>query len=55
MLVLEKCDIGNVFVCEKTGYVYVCDDACRAVGKDPTNELLVLNCCCHRLKRNKIL
>ncbi|KAH7553363.1 hypothetical protein ACOSP7_029948 [Xanthoceras sorbifolium] len=40
----ERCSyhhIGNVFVCEKTGYVHVCDDACREVELDPTNELLV--------------
>ncbi|KAI9152735.1 hypothetical protein LWI28_000218 [Acer negundo] len=40
----ERCSyhhIGNVFVCEKTGYVHVCDDACREVEMDPTNELLV--------------
>ncbi|GLT91375.1 hypothetical protein SLE2022_092660 [Rubroshorea leprosula] len=33
--------IGNVFVCEKTGHVHVCDDTCREVILDPTNELLV--------------
>ncbi|GMH26677.1 hypothetical protein Nepgr_028520 [Nepenthes gracilis] len=33
--------IGNVFVCEKTGNVHVCDDTCREVILDPANELLV--------------
>ncbi|CAK9180085.1 unnamed protein product, partial [Ilex paraguariensis] len=33
--------IGDVFVCEKTGHVHVCDDTCREVVLDPTNELLV--------------
>ncbi|CAK9136963.1 unnamed protein product [Ilex paraguariensis] len=33
--------IGDAFVCEKTGHVHVCDDTCREVVLDPTNELLV--------------
>ncbi|GKU96033.1 hypothetical protein SLEP1_g9313 [Rubroshorea leprosula] len=33
--------IGNVFVCEKTGHVHVCDDTCREVILNPTNKLLV--------------
>ncbi|KAE8657200.1 F-box protein SKIP31 [Hibiscus syriacus] len=33
--------IRDVFVCEKTGQVYVCDDTCREVILDPNNELLV--------------
>ncbi|KAJ4848768.1 hypothetical protein Tsubulata_049046, partial [Turnera subulata] len=33
--------IGDVFVCEKTGNVHVCDDTCREVVADPSNELLV--------------
>lgn len=33
--------IGDVFVCEKTGNVHVCDDTCREVVLDPTNGLLV--------------
>lgn len=33
--------IGDVFVCEKTGHVHVCDDTCREVILDPANELLV--------------
>ncbi|KAK8510095.1 hypothetical protein V6N13_103694 [Hibiscus sabdariffa] len=33
--------IGDVFVCEKTGKVHVCDDACREVILDPNSELLV--------------
>ncbi|XP_020550739.1 F-box protein SKIP31-like isoform X2 [Sesamum indicum] len=33
--------IGDVFVCEKTGNVHVCDDTCKEVIMDPTNELLV--------------
>ncbi|XP_071705474.1 F-box protein SKIP31-like [Rutidosis leptorrhynchoides] len=40
----EKCSyyqIGDVFVCENTGYVHVCDDTCKEVVLDPDNELLV--------------
>ncbi|TQD86569.1 hypothetical protein C1H46_027901 [Malus baccata] len=40
----EKCtyyQIGDVFVCENTGQVHVCDDNCREVVMDPTNELWV--------------
>ncbi|GFP79381.1 F-box protein skip31 [Phtheirospermum japonicum] len=40
----ESCtyyQIGDVFVCEKTGNVHVCDDTCKEVVMDPTNELLV--------------
>lgn len=33
--------INDVFVCESTGHVHVCDDACREVVLDPTNDLLV--------------
>ncbi|KAL6979993.1 hypothetical protein U1Q18_021644 [Sarracenia purpurea var. burkii] len=33
--------IGDVFVCEKTGQVHVCDDTCREAVLDPANELLV--------------
>ncbi|XVF13770.1 hypothetical protein REPUB_Repub08aG0236100 [Reevesia pubescens] len=33
--------IRDVFVCEKTGQVHVCDDTCREVILDPNNELLV--------------
>ncbi|XP_028086411.1 F-box protein SKIP31-like [Camellia sinensis] len=33
--------IGDVFVCEKTGQVHVCDDTCREAVLDPTNVLLV--------------
>uniref|UniRef100_A0A2N9FFB2 F-box domain-containing protein n=1 Tax=Fagus sylvatica TaxID=28930 RepID=A0A2N9FFB2_FAGSY len=33
--------IGDVFICEKTGNVHVCDDTCREVVMDPTDELLV--------------
>ncbi|XP_052210589.1 F-box protein SKIP31 [Diospyros lotus] len=33
--------IGDVFVCEKTGRVHVCDDTCREAVLDPGNELLV--------------
>ncbi|KAJ8774064.1 hypothetical protein K2173_009495 [Erythroxylum novogranatense] len=33
--------IGDVFICEKTGNVHVCDDTCREVIMDPANELLV--------------
>ncbi|XLR35601.1 hypothetical protein S83_063501 [Arachis hypogaea] len=34
-------EIGDVFICEKTGQVHVCNDTCREVIMDPTNELLV--------------
>ncbi|KAK6129884.1 hypothetical protein DH2020_036355 [Rehmannia glutinosa] len=40
----ESCSyyqIGDVFVCEKTGNVHVCDDTCKEVIMDPSNELLV--------------
>ncbi|KAL7159755.1 hypothetical protein ABFS83_01G049100 [Erythranthe nasuta] len=40
----ESCtyyQIGDVFVCEKTGNVHVCDDACKEIIMDPTDELLV--------------
>ncbi|GKB47030.1 F-box protein SKIP31 [Tanacetum coccineum] len=33
--------IGDVFVCEISGYVHVCDDTCKEVVLDPDNELLV--------------
>lgn len=33
--------IGDVFICEKTGLVHVCDDACREIVMDPTDEILV--------------
>lgn len=33
--------IGDVFVCEKTGHVHVCDDTCREALFDPTNLHLV--------------
>lgn len=33
--------IGDAFVCEKTGNIHVCDDTCREVILDPTNELYV--------------
>ncbi|KAK9667662.1 hypothetical protein RND81_13G003300 [Saponaria officinalis] len=33
--------IGNVFICEKTGNVHVCDDTCKEVISDTANELLV--------------
>ncbi|CAN0880270.1 F-box protein SKIP31 [Linum grandiflorum] len=33
--------IGDVFVCEKTGNVHVCDETCRENITDPTNELMV--------------
>lgn len=33
--------IGDVFVCEKTGNVHVCDETCREVVINPVNELLV--------------
>lgn len=33
--------IGDVFLCEKTGRAHVCDDACRETVLDPSNDLLV--------------
>ncbi|CAH9077589.1 unnamed protein product [Cuscuta europaea] len=33
--------IGDVFLCESTGQVHVCDDTCKEVVLDPSNELLV--------------
>ncbi|GAA0174809.1 hypothetical protein LIER_28123 [Lithospermum erythrorhizon] len=33
--------LGDVFVCEKTGQVHVCDDTCREAIADSVNELLV--------------
>ncbi|GAB2295928.1 hypothetical protein Dimus_030076 [Dionaea muscipula] len=33
--------IEDVFICEKTGQVHVCDDTCRDAILDPTSQLLV--------------
>lgn len=33
--------IGDVFICEKTGQVHVCDETCKEVVLDPADELLV--------------
>ncbi|XP_031482352.1 F-box protein SKIP31 [Nymphaea colorata] len=33
--------IGDVFICEKTGRVHVCDDTCRETILDPSSGLLV--------------
>ncbi|XP_010275143.1 PREDICTED: F-box protein SKIP31-like isoform X2 [Nelumbo nucifera] len=33
--------IGDVFICEKTGRVHVCDDTCREVVLDASSGLLV--------------
>ncbi|KAJ7554098.1 hypothetical protein O6H91_06G124600 [Diphasiastrum complanatum] len=33
--------IGDVFLCEKTGCAHVCDDTCREIVLDPSNDLLV--------------
>eukprot|EP00249_Psilotum_nudum_P019554 c27313_g1_i1 orf=146-1258(+) len=33
--------IGDIFLCEKTGRAHVCDDACRETILDPSNDLLV--------------
>ncbi|KAM7269016.1 hypothetical protein ACFE04_024513 [Oxalis oulophora] len=33
--------IGNAYICEKTGLVHVCDDTCREVILDVASELLV--------------
>ncbi|XP_072966307.1 F-box protein SKIP31 [Typha angustifolia] len=35
------CQIGDVFICEKTGRVHVCDDTCREVILDQSSGLLV--------------
>ncbi|XP_050366669.1 F-box protein SKIP31 isoform X2 [Argentina anserina] len=40
----EKCtyyQVGDVFVCEKTGQVHVCDEFCREAVMDPANMLWV--------------
>ncbi|KAM5565302.1 hypothetical protein ABKV19_019365 [Rosa sericea] len=40
----EKCtyyQVGDVFVCEKTGQVHVCDEFCREAVMDPSNMLWV--------------
>ncbi|KAH7427800.1 hypothetical protein KP509_10G060600 [Ceratopteris richardii] len=33
--------IGDVFLCEKTGRAHVCDETCREAVLDPSNDLLV--------------
>eukprot|EP00899_Mesostigma_viride_P016597 jgi/Mesvir1/24939/Mv16915-RA.1 len=33
--------IGDVFLCETTGRAHVCDDTCREMVVDPSNELMV--------------
>lgn len=33
--------VGNVFVCEKTGNIHVCDETCREVSDDPANGVQV--------------
>ncbi|KMZ62045.1 F-box protein SKIP31 [Zostera marina] len=33
--------IGDVFLCEKTGSVHVCDDTCREVIFDPVDDIMV--------------
>ncbi|CAK9204284.1 unnamed protein product [Sphagnum troendelagicum] len=33
--------IDDVFLCEKTGRAHICDDSCREIVLDPSNELLV--------------
>ncbi|XP_030540152.1 F-box protein SKIP31 [Rhodamnia argentea] len=43
--------IGDVFVCEKTGNVHVCDETCRETVMDPANELLVCKISGHCLDR----
>ncbi|OIT36994.1 PREDICTED: F-box protein SKIP31-like [Nicotiana attenuata] len=50
----ETCNyyqIGDVYVCEKTGHVHVCDDTCREVVPDPTNGLLVCTISGHCFER----
>jgi len=33
--------VGDIFLCEKTGFVHVCDDTCRETVVDGANQLLV--------------
>ncbi|KAL2634559.1 hypothetical protein R1flu_006038 [Riccia fluitans] len=33
--------IGDIFLCERTGRAHVCDDTCRETVLDPSNDLLV--------------
>ncbi|BFI10641.1 hypothetical protein MPTK1_3g16200 [Marchantia polymorpha subsp. ruderalis] len=33
--------IGDIFLCEKTGRAHICDDTCRETVLDPSNDLLV--------------
>lgn len=33
--------VGDMFLCEKTGFVHVCDDTCRETVVDGANQLLV--------------
>lgn len=33
--------IGDVFICEKTGNIHVCDDNCKDASVDPANGVLV--------------
>lgn len=33
--------VGNLFVCEKTGYVHVCDDTCREMAMDAKDGIMV--------------
>ncbi|XP_075108876.1 F-box protein SKIP31 isoform X4 [Nicotiana tabacum] len=50
----ETCNyyqIGDVYVCEKTGHVHVCDDTCREVVPDPPNGLLVCTISGHCFER----
>ncbi|GAQ85376.1 hypothetical protein KFL_002320100 [Klebsormidium nitens] len=33
--------IGDVFICERTGNIHVCDETCREMVSDPASDLLV--------------
>ncbi|KAL8101715.1 hypothetical protein AgCh_033562 [Apium graveolens] len=43
--------IGDVFVCEKTGNIHVCDDTCKDASADLTNGLLVCTISGHCFER----
>ncbi|KAK1372445.1 F-box protein SKIP31 [Heracleum sosnowskyi] len=43
--------IGDVFVCEKTGNIHVCDDSCKDASADLTNGLVVCTISGHCFER----
>lgn len=43
--------IGDVYVCEKTGNIHVCDDTCKDASADPTSGLLVCTISGHCFER----